>query len=226
MRWALAIVLFGLALSCQSLAASTEVDLALVLAVDTSDSVDDGEYRLQMQGLADAFQNQDVIDAVRRGPLGRIEVAVIEWSGASSQQVVVPWMVVDGEAAGAVLAARILRAPRLTPKGGTSLSGAVDASVATCLAAPYHAERQVIDVSSDGINNNGDPPELARNDAVTLGITVNALAILTEVPYLKAYFERRLIGGRGSFAVEADDYNAYHDAILRKLLREIVQPVS
>ena len=207
-------------------AASGAVDLALVLAIDCSDSVDDGEYRLQIQGLAGAFQNQEVIDALSHGPLGQIEVAVLEWSGARSQRVVVTWMLVDGKATAAALAARILSAPRLPPSGGTSLSGAVDAGVATLLAAPLAADRQVIDVSSDGINNTGDPPELARNDAVSLGITVNALAILTEVPYLKAYFERKLIGGSGSFALPADDYLAYHDAILKKLLREIVRPVS
>lgn len=221
----LALVLLALVLSGSARVTAT-VDLALVLAVDTSYSVDDGEYVLQMRGLAEAFRNPDVIDAIGRGPLGRMEVAVIEWSGSSTQRVVVPWMLVDGERAASLLALEILSAPRIPAGGGTSQSGAINASVALHLVAPYRAERRVIDVSSDGINNSGGPPELARNAAVNLSITINALAILTEVPYLKAYFERKLIGGRGSFADAADNYEAYQQAILRKLLREIVQSVS
>ncbi len=55
------------------------VDLALVLAVDCSYSVDSVEYRLQMEGLARAFRTSKVIDAIKNGPSGRIAVSVVQW---------------------------------------------------------------------------------------------------------------------------------------------------
>jgi len=37
------------------------VDVALVLTADVSYSVDSSEYKLQMQGLAQAFASQEVV---------------------------------------------------------------------------------------------------------------------------------------------------------------------
>ena len=89
---------------------------------------------------------------------------------------------------------------------------------------PARPLRRVIDVSADGGNNNGFRPEIARDDAVARGITVNGLTIINEVPYLDKYFQRRVTGGPGSFVIVANDYAAYRDAILRKLILEILGP--
>ncbi len=55
-------------------------------------------------------------------------------------------------------------------------------------------------------------------------MTVNGLAILTEVPTLRFYFEKYVIAGPGAFAMEANDYDHYGGAIRRKLIREIGNP--
>ncbi len=202
-----------------------DVDLALVLAIDCSDSVDDGEFRHQLDGIARAFRHPSVIAAIREGSLQRIAVLAIEWSTPNAPVVIVDWSIVDSEAAAAAVARKVERARRLVI-GGTSISAAIDASSALLIAAPLRASRMVIDISSDGTNNTGGRPELARDRAVALGITVNGLVILNEVPYLKFYFENRVIGGPGHFVIDAADYLAYEKAILKKLLREIVRPVA
>ena len=70
-----------------------EVDLALVLAVDISNSMDPEEQTLQREGFVEAFRSAEVQEAIRKGSLGRIAVVYMEWAGSSLQQVVVPWTV-------------------------------------------------------------------------------------------------------------------------------------
>ena len=66
--------------------------------------------------------------------------------------------------------------------------------------------------------------EITRDRLVAAGITINGLTILNEWPTLDSYFESNVAGGPGHFVVPAADYGAYGEAILRKLLREIVGP--
>ncbi len=79
----LAVLLWGV----PAARAQTEVDLALVLAVDISYSMDVEEQALQREGFAEAFRSPQVHDAIRRGMLGRIAVSYVEWAGASDQTV-------------------------------------------------------------------------------------------------------------------------------------------
>jgi hypothetical protein len=204
-------------------AQAVAVDLALVLAVDGSSSVDDGEFRLQMQGYADAFRNPRVVQAATTGLQRRIAVTLVQWSNLHDQRQVVPWTVV-GDAAGAMaLADAIQAAPRAVPAGSTSISGAIDFSARLLRDAARHAAtRRVIDVSGDGLNNMGRQPSAARDAAVAAGIAINGLAITTEVPALDIYYEDNVIGGPGAFALATDSFAKFPEAILKKLLREIV----
>lgn len=201
-----------------------EVDLALVLAVDCSYSVDRTEFRLQMEGIAAAFRDPKVAKAIASGPIGKIAVTLFQWSSDQSQIVAVPWLVIDSRKTAMEFADRIAATPRLTADGGTSISAAVQFGADLISVVPARPLRRVIDISADGGNNNGFRPEIARDDAVARGITVNGLAIINEVPYLDKYFQRYVTGGAGTFVVVANDYAAYREAILRKLILEILGP--
>ena len=84
-------------------AALIEVDVALVLAVDISNSMDPEEQALQREGFVAAFRSPVVHDAIRKGAHGRIAVTYMEWAGTVTQQVVVPWTVIENsDAASAV----------------------------------------------------------------------------------------------------------------------------
>ena len=199
------------------------VDLALVLAVDCSFSVDSREFRLQMQGLGKAFLRPEVWRAIGAGPRQRIAVMVFQWSDQLNQRVVVPWTTLSGEADARALGLVLQRTPRQIAQGGTALADAL-MFLAEQLAAGPRAARLVIDVSSDGRNNTGPPVSLARDRIVASGITINALPILNEWPTLDVYFENQVAGGAGHFVLPANDYEAYGEAIFRKLLREITGP--
>jgi hypothetical protein len=105
--------------------------------------------------------------------------------------------------------------------GGTSLSGAIDHAMAMFSEGPYRGARQVIDISGDGSNNSGRPDTVARNEAVARGVIINGLPILTVEPDLDDYYRDNVVGGEGSFVIAIKDFEAFSDAIVRKLVAEI-----
>jgi hypothetical protein len=199
------------------------VDVALVLAIDVSFSVDADEFRQQMQGLGNAFTQPEIKKAIRNGPHGKIAVAAIQWSDAEYQAVIVPWRIIATDADADALGKLLAGMPRKVAPGGTSISMALQYSASLLAEAPP-ADRRVIDVSSDGRNNVGPPVNTIRDQVVAKGITINAVTIMNEWPTLDVYFDKNVVGGEGHFVIPASDYTAYAEAIYRKLLREIVGP--
>lgn len=201
------------------------VDLALVLAIDCSYSVDEREYRLQMDGMATAFRTPEVQRAIAEGQIGRIAVSVVQWSSVKFQKVSVPWTIIAGPADAEKFARIIESAPRAIPVAGTSVSEAMRFSAKVLGAAPFSATRQVIDISADGRNNSGIAPPLVRDQLAARGITINALIVPSqEWTVLDKWFERNVVGGPFHFVIVADTYDDYAEAIYRKLLREITGP--
>ena len=136
--------------------AQARVDLALVLAVDVSFSMEPDEQDLQRRGFVQAFQSPDVHRAIRQGVQGRIAVVYVEWSGAFDQQIIVPWTVIEQPGDGQAFAERLLLGP-IQRMGYTSISGVIDFSVRQLRQSRVQADRQVIDISGDGPNNTGRP---------------------------------------------------------------------
>jgi hypothetical protein len=222
---------FCCGLACLALGparAETEVDLALVIAVDVSFSMDTDEQVLQRQGFVEAFQSPIVHDAIRRGAVGKIAVAYMEWAGAADQRVVLPWTVLDGPERALAFAEELGRKPNRRASR-TSISGAIDFSVKLLDEGGFSALRRVIDVSGDGPNNQGRPVLAARADALAKGITINGLPImLKEGGYfdlgdLDIYYRDCVIGGLGAFMVPARDRSQFRDAVKTKIIMEIAE---
>lgn len=217
--------------------ADEQVDLLLVLAADISRSVDAQKFKLQREGYAAALTNPKVVDAIRSVPSGRIAICFVEWSGLSAQAVVVDWAVVGSASEAKAFADRILEAPRQFMER-TAIGSAIDYSVAQIERSPFKASRHVIDVSGDGTSNSGRSVVEARDAAVAKGITINGLAILSEVPLpsnpththppggLLKYYQDNVIGGIGAFALAADGHEAFGQLIINKLIKEIAMGPS
>jgi hypothetical protein len=201
-------------------AAAKSVDLALVLALDVSGSVNSERFELQRRGYAEAFASREVIDAIAAGENHAIAVTLVEWSGAGHQRQMIGWTLVEDPASAESFGSAIAEASRAF-SDWTSISGAIDYSVALFKEAQVDPSRRVIDISGDGINNNGRAVTEARDAAVDAGITLNGLPILTEYPNLDAYYRDYVIGGPGAFALPANDFDTFGAAILVKLVREI-----
>lgn len=196
------------------------VDLALALAVDVSASVDFGEFGLMIGGYAAAFRDAGLAAQLASGPNGAAAIAMLFWSGPGARDLAVPWTRVAGPEHAGALADAIEAAPRIVRPGATALGEGLAAAAALLARCPYPAGRRVIDLSGDGRANAGLDVATGRAAALTLGATVNALAVVNEEPDLEAYFRDEVIGGPGAFVMRAEDYAAFAEAILRKLLRE------
>jgi hypothetical protein len=201
-------------------AAAEKVDVELVLAVDVSGSIDSEEYQMQHEGYAAAFLNRAVVEAIQSGEHQAIAVTFVEWSGFGHQRQMVPWTLVKDAATAKAFADAIKAVPRAF-SDWTSISDAIDFSVALFQDSDFEGERLVVDVSGDGVNNNGRPVTAARDDAIAKGIIINGLPILNEDPTLDTYYHDNVIGGPGSFKIAVKDFDTFAEAILSKLVREI-----
>jgi hypothetical protein len=207
--------------------AEAEVDLALVLAVDVSLSMEPDEQELQRQGFIEAFLSSEVHEAIRDGMLGRIAVVYVEWAGASHQEVVVPWTVIETPADGVEFALRLSQSP-ITRVGYTSISGAIDFSLGQLRESGVAPVRRVIDISGDGANNQGRRVTLARDEALAQGLTINGLPLMLKRPEslwdiedLDLYFRDCVIGGPGAFMIPVRARQQFAEAIRAKIVREI-----
>jgi len=196
-------------------------DLVLILALDVSASVDDREFELQKLGLANAFRHPDVLEAIVGGATKQIVVAAVQWSGKNQQSIEIPWTIVKGRRSADHVSAAFMSMKRRFTNGQTDISGMIDFTAAHALSAPVAAPRRVVDISGDGLDNVSFTTHEERDRAVSAGVTINALAIRNEVPDLDAYYRGYVIGGPQAFVITARDYQAFSDAILRKLIREI-----
>ncbi|MEO0379781.1 MAG: DUF1194 domain-containing protein [Pseudomonadota bacterium] len=197
-------------------------DLALLLAVDVSGSVDKQEYRIQMDGLAAALRDGIVADALIDQ---QAQIALIQWTGSSRQRQTVPWTAIRTYADVLTLADTIEADPRIWRNYSTAIGEALEVSRAA-LAPVAHCARRVIDVSGDGESNEGVAPATQRALLRADEVTVNAIAIETGDEDLTAYFFENLITGPGAFVVTANGFADYPEQIKRKLQRESTRQVT
>jgi hypothetical protein len=182
--------------------AQVAVDVQLVLAVDVSGSVSDERFTLQQKGYAQAFRNWRLLEAIRGGNSRAIAVTMTQWTGPAQQEVVVKWMVIHDEASMLAFADAIDRTTRQLYGGGTSISGAIDHAMTLFPRLAAAGARRVIDISGDGANNRGRP-------------------ILALEPHLDQYYLNNVIGGPNAFMIVAETFEAFAEAVLKKLITEI-----
>ena len=221
-----------LAVTSAPVRAAEPVDLLLVLASDVSRSVDTRKFELQRQGYAAALSNPRVIEAIKSGPHGRIAICFIEWSGATSQKVVIDWTIVSDMASARKIGDQMLELPR-SFADRTSISAGLEYAMNQLEQAPFQATRRTIDVSGDGTNNSGRDIASVRDEVLAKSVTINGLVILSDTPLpwnpehtnppggLDEYYRRNVTGGPGSFVMVAENHNSFGQAIVKKMIAEI-----
>ncbi len=235
----------GLLASASSGQEFPEVDTALVLAVDVSNSVNPQNYKLQMEGIATALEDQDVIDTIARGPLGGIYLSVVTWS--KEAEVIVPWTRLSGAQSAKELGRRLRAIPRKWVGGEATCLGSMLDTLEQTLIAEIRGKafRTVVDVSGDGRDNCSPPGGVraSRDRLVAGGVTINGLPILqggdsndhaTVAGWrlnrgeaaligaeLEAWYEANVRGGPGSFIIPAQGFADFARAFRSKFLTEI-----
>ena len=221
-----------------------EVDTALIVAIDVSNSVDDQRYKLQIEGIAQALEDPGVIQAIVGGAKGGILFSLVTW--ADQPTVSVPWTHVASEADAKAIAKRVRGLPR---QGGEFTCMARMMRVVSDKIVPQiptKAAKVVLDVSGDGKDNcnSHEPIEQVRDELVSYGVTVNGLPILEggggpEVvtpgaPATQSYLQEKqqqdplerwysesVKGGPGSFVLPAHGYADFGRAIRQKFVLEV-----
>ena len=194
--------------------------LSLVLAVDFSSSIDEEESHLQKRGLARALASEAVRGAIKR--VGGIQINAFEWSGRNQQVQMVPWTFVDDDFS-ILKAARMLDGHRRAHNDyPTALGHALGYAAVTMSRAPRSCRRRVIDVSGDGVNNDGYQANTAYRHFPFDGIIVNGLVIAGAEPDPVGHYRTRVLRGPGAFLEIAAGFHDYEEAMRRKLLREIL----
>lgn len=221
MRRLLAAVIVMLCTVGAARAEQEQVGTALILLIDVSGSVDNTRYTLQKDGIASAFRDPAVVKAIWSQPYGRMKVALVEWSDAST--VVVPWTVIEDEGSAMRFASMVDHIERAS-RGSTALGTAVAFAVDLFETCGCEAARRVIDVSGDGVNNSGALTSSAGRDiALQRGIIVNGLPITGEGSDVGLYehYDSEVKGGQGAFIVEAKGFEDFARAMRQKLVLEI-----
>jgi hypothetical protein len=224
-RWAVLLFLalaFGIPFA--GLAQNTpEVDTALVLSIDVSNSVDATRYQLQLEGIAKALEDESVIDAILTGGRGGILISLVMW--ADKPKISIPWSRITSKEESLAIAQQVRRLPR---EGGefTCMSGMmrmIADKVVTQI--PATANRIVVDVSGDGKDNcnREEPVEVVRDELVDLGVIINGLPILEgdDGPSLEGWYTDHVIGGPGAFVLPAKGFGDFERAIRQKFVNEI-----
>lgn len=227
LRWVRVAVL-AVILGLHPLAGWAACRQALLLALDVSGSVDQREYRLQLDGLAGALLNPQVVAALNAMPGAPVRLAVMEWSGPNFQRVIVPWRDIDGPIALQQVVDRLRMARRVQGDFSTAIGSAL-LRAASEMGGQKDCWRRVIDVSGDGISNTGPQPQSVLSELS--GITVNGLVIgggvsdgggqSAEIGALVAYYRAYVLRGEDAFLETAHGFADFQAAMVRKLLREL-----
>ncbi len=209
-------------------AAVTDVDVELVIAVDVSYSMDPDEQALQREGYILGLTSPEFLNALQQGVHGKVAITYFEWAGATDQKIVVPWRLIDGPAAAKSFTDEIAAAPYRRAYR-TSISGALHFAWPLFENSGFRGLRRVIDVSGDGVNNQGDVVTIVRDAVLERGITINGLPILLKPPSfatmdiedLDIYYEDCVIGGPGAFVIAIRKRDQFREATRTKLVQEI-----
>jgi Ca-activated chloride channel family protein len=214
-------MLRALALACLLPVQALACETALLLAMDVSNSVDPGEYRLQIDGLASALRDPEIAEILVQD---RIALSVMQWSGSAHQQISLDWQRMISSAHVTRFANDVRNLQRAFILSDTAPAEALRAALAQMRRAP-DCTRKVIDMSGDGTANAGTEIAPFRRRAQRQGITINGLAIEGLGLAMSNYYRRHIITADG-FVETARGHRDYARAIHKKILREISRVIG
>jgi hypothetical protein len=205
------------------------VDVALVLAVDGSGSVDNEEYELQKSAIAEAFQDTEVLSSLRSA--GTVAVAAVFWADGEFPSQLLGWRVIQTVNDAERFAREVESSPRRV-FGNTDIGNGIWSALDLLSDPRLCAFRSIINISGDGRETLAPKRaqvatlSQARQRAGEMGVTINALTISGEDISLADYYETDVILGADAFVMSVETYADYAIAIRKKLIRELTPKAS
>jgi len=176
----------------------------LVLLVDRSNSVDDGELALQRQAYLNVLNDPEVIEF-----LGETLVAIVEFDSDT--------YVMSDFRPPMDAAARYARHMYNVPRSQTGIGNALTRALQLLAGKPGRA---VIDISGDGRENISQRQlTTARRRVLRGGIIINGLVLENpQDPDLEEYFREQIATG---FVITTPNFAGFEQALREKLMREM-----
>ena len=227
-RWWLLAVLAALP-TAVSADAPEVVDLAIVVSLDRSRSIDTADAEAQINGLIFTLRQTAFANVVAGGRQGRIGLSVVTWSSFGHHETILPWVQIagpdDAELAVSILEADFLRQKVARHGSLTDVALAIEVGIDQLAELPWTASRQVINIVADGVSNIRRLAAVDRDDALARGITINGLIMAhgDAIERLAEYFRSEVIGGPNSFLQVSTSNEDFANAMLRKMLLEMVR---
>lgn len=211
--------------------ATAQCRQALALGLDVSGSVDSSEYKLQIGGLAAALTRSEIRRIILSSPANPIRLSVFEWSEPGHHRLLLDWTEIRTNSDIDRIVARLSQVKRSSAPQGTAVGAAMQFG-ADLLAQQEKCWKRTLDLSGDGKHNLGLHPRAVKAMLENAGITINGLVIGADDPNqgdnrsvqigeLSAYYKTSVILGPDAFVEVALGFEAYEDAMIRKLIREL-----
>lgn len=229
----------GPALASREHPLPVQTDFNLITAIDVSDSITRHDEWLQYSGLARGVLDAQFLARIAEGTERRIGFVAFTWSSGGQVAVVVPWTVIETRADAERVAAQLDGAPRIdrsgfgrygpitsssvdSRRGGmTDIGEAIESAIVLSLEAPFAARRSVVNLLSNGVDNNGPAPDGVRDRAISLGITINGI-VFGDRDDLPDYFREHVIGGPGAFLMSVSKPEHLPTALEKKFWQDLI----
>lgn len=213
-------------------------DLNLITAVDVSDSITQRDEWLQYSGLARGVLDPVFLARIAEGAQRRVGFVAFTWSSGGQVDLIVPWTVIETRADAERVAAQFESAPRIDRsafgrygpltssvdrrRGGmTDIGEALQSALRLSMAAPFRAPRSVVNILSNGVDNNGPAPDGVRDQAISLGVTINGI-VFGDRDDLPDYFRAHVIGGPGAFLMTVNEPEDMPQALEKKFWQDLI----
>lgn len=190
--------------------------LDLALCMDGSGSVSYSEFQLQLEGTAQAIENEEIVPRD-----GSVRVSAIQFS-SSSRVHLEPTIIEEDNVESVADAIRSIR----KRGGGTSIHSCIASATSLLNDAQPESSIQVIDVSTDGQSNYSSAVNASSN-AAGAGIDVlNSIGVGNGIDnnLLNAIVFPQPSGGDRGFVINVDGYQEYIDGISTKISLETKIP--
>jgi len=211
-------------------------DVNIITGIDVSDSITADDEWLQYTGLSRGVVDDRFRQRVAEGEHRRVGFMAFTWSSGGEVQIVVPWTIIETPADAARVASQFDNAPRIDrsgfgayrplslnqgPGGMTDIAEALTSALLLAEGAPFPARRSVVNILSNGVDNNGQNPSSVRDQAILQGVTINGI-VFGERRGLADYFRANIIGGAGAFLMEIEQPADLPAALERKFWQDLI----
>jgi hypothetical protein len=209
------------------------VDVALILLVDVSSSVNVERYAIQKSGIVQALRSPEFAHVLKNSITGRFALNYIEWS--TLQKSFGGWHLIDIENKQSIenFAGMIETSIRFQDDQ-TYMSRAMTFAYEQFKNCGYVPMRYVLDVSGDGKDASyGVTSDLTlmllhqiRDQMANEGVTINGLPIIDPAPHsdgptIVEYYRDNVVAGPGAQLFVADSFEQFGEVFLRKLVTEL-----